>query len=248
MSQDGGEEPTGQDRQRHEQGGGRVSHESTDDASASSRSIATDHEPSHIGPEIDPGGRNSTRTLHRRPRLVSYPSAREKSIPGAARRPSGIGMQLAYLPRGVGPKAIGLGSPGPSELEDFSGSSPASGRQHGVSRPVRRGWRQGQRSSGRESAVGRIATAAGRAAAPGSGAIPRPRGPRRPREKGGPAMKNPRTTETSQCVSCGGRLRNAVFCSACGHSSCSWACHSRHLAQHSARPGRPASLPGRHPA
>jgi hypothetical protein len=57
-------------------------------------------------------------------------------------------------------------------------------------------------------------------------------------------MKNSRTTETSHCVTCGGRLRNAVFCSTCGHSSCSWACHSRHLAQHAARPGRPTSYQG----
>jgi hypothetical protein len=56
-------------------------------------------------------------------------------------------------------------------------------------------------------------------------------------------MENPRTTETSQCVLCGGRLRNAVFCPVCGHSSCSWACYMRHLAQHSRRPGRPASYP-----
>jgi hypothetical protein len=55
-------------------------------------------------------------------------------------------------------------------------------------------------------------------------------------------MKDPRTTETSQCVLCGGRLRNAVFCPTCGHSSCSWACYMRHLAQHS-RPGWPASYP-----
>ncbi len=53
-------------------------------------------------------------------------------------------------------------------------------------------------------------------------------------------MKNPNATEASRCVMCGHRLRNAVFCQACGHSSCSWACHLRHLAQHPARPGRPA--------
>lgn len=64
-------------------------------------------------------------------------------------------------------------------------------------------------------------------------------------------MKNTRTTESSQCVQCGGRLRNAVFCPACGGSCCSWACHSRHLSQHAApvaapqvpRPGRTASYP-----
>jgi hypothetical protein len=57
-------------------------------------------------------------------------------------------------------------------------------------------------------------------------------------------MKNSRTIDLSHCVSCGGRLRNAVFCSVCGHSSCSWTCHMRHLAQHAARPGRPALHPG----
>ena len=57
-------------------------------------------------------------------------------------------------------------------------------------------------------------------------------------------MKNPRTTESSQCVTCGGRLQNAVFCAVCGHSSCSWACSMRHLAQHSMRPGRPAPYQG----
>jgi hypothetical protein len=57
-------------------------------------------------------------------------------------------------------------------------------------------------------------------------------------------MKNSCTIETSQCVLCGGRLRNAVFCPVCGHSSCSTACHVRHLAQHAVNPGRPASYPG----
>lgn len=57
-------------------------------------------------------------------------------------------------------------------------------------------------------------------------------------------MKDPRTTESSQCVTCGGHLRNAIFCPTCGHSSCSWACHMRHHAQHSARPGRTASYQG----
>ena len=78
--------------------------------------------------------------------------------------------------------------------------------------------------------------------------IPRPRMPRRPREKGGPAMKNPRTTETSQCVTCGGRLRNAVFCPICGHSSCSWACS--HAAPRAALDAARAArvLPGRLPS
>ena len=58
-------------------------------------------------------------------------------------------------------------------------------------------------------------------------------------------MKNSRINEASQCVSCGGRLRNAVFCSACGQSSCSWACHLQHLSrQHAVLTGRPASRPG----
>jgi hypothetical protein len=56
-------------------------------------------------------------------------------------------------------------------------------------------------------------------------------------------MKDLPTTETSQCVTCGGRLRNAVFCPVCGRSSCSWACYMQHLAQHPARPGGPASYP-----
>jgi hypothetical protein len=46
---------------------------------------------------------------------------------------------------------------------------------------------------------------------------------------------------TSQCVLCGGRLRNAVFCPACGRSSCSWACYLRHLAQHSRHPSHPST-------
>jgi hypothetical protein len=45
----------------------------------------------------------------------------------------------------------------------------------------------------------------------------------------------------SQCVLCGGRLRNAVFCPACGRSSCSWACSLRHLAEHSRHPARPST-------
>ena len=50
-------------------------------------------------------------------------------------------------------------------------------------------------------------------------------------------MKDTRTTETSQCVMCGGHLRNAVFCPTCGHSACSWACHARHVAVHAVRAG-----------
>jgi hypothetical protein len=57
-------------------------------------------------------------------------------------------------------------------------------------------------------------------------------------------MKGPRTTESSHCVVCGGRLRNAVFCPVCGGSSCSWACSMRHAAQHSMHPVRPASYQG----
>ncbi len=56
-------------------------------------------------------------------------------------------------------------------------------------------------------------------------------------------MKDPRKTETCQCVRCGGRLRNAVFCPVCGHSACSWACYTRHLEQHSMRPGQLAAYP-----
>jgi len=50
--------------------------------------------------------------------------------------------------------------------------------------------------------------------------------------------------DASQCVLCGGRLRNAVFCPACGHSSCSWACYLRHLAQHTPLHGRHSSPQG----
>ena len=56
-------------------------------------------------------------------------------------------------------------------------------------------------------------------------------------------MEDSRKIETSQCVLCGGRLRNAVFCPVCGRSSCSWACYIRHLAQHSVCPEGPASHP-----
>ncbi|MHB1556626.1 MAG: hypothetical protein ACYC61_03980 [Isosphaeraceae bacterium] len=49
-------------------------------------------------------------------------------------------------------------------------------------------------------------------------------------------MKNTRATDTSKCVLCGGRLRNAVFCPICGRSSCSWACSARHVAQHGIAP------------
>jgi hypothetical protein len=57
-------------------------------------------------------------------------------------------------------------------------------------------------------------------------------------------MKNAGITETSQCTMCDGRLRNAVFCSICGESSCSWACYLRHVAQHARLAGHPASYPG----
>lgn len=56
-------------------------------------------------------------------------------------------------------------------------------------------------------------------------------------------MKDPRTTETSHCVMCRSHLRNAVFCPTCGRSACSWACYTRHLAQHTARA---APYPGEH--
>jgi hypothetical protein len=54
-------------------------------------------------------------------------------------------------------------------------------------------------------------------------------------------MNNACITDTSQCVVCQGRLRNAVFCSICGESSCSWACYLRHLAQHARLSGRPST-------
>jgi hypothetical protein len=56
-------------------------------------------------------------------------------------------------------------------------------------------------------------------------------------------MKDSRTDEASQCVSCGGRLRNAVFCSTCGRSSCSWTCHMQHLSQHATRPASHSGEP-----
>ena len=45
----------------------------------------------------------------------------------------------------------------------------------------------------------------------------------------------------SRCIACGGRLRNSVFCSVCGESSCSWVCYVRHIEQHSARTDRLSS-------
>jgi hypothetical protein len=52
-------------------------------------------------------------------------------------------------------------------------------------------------------------------------------------------MKQLGTMNASECVLCGGRLRNAVFCRLCGRSSCSWACYLRHLGQHSVRTESP---------
>ena len=45
------------------------------------------------------------------------------------------------------------------------------------------------------------------------------------------------------CQECGNKLRHvAIFCAKCGHPSCSWQCHSQHLAQHAtnSRPAVPA--------
>jgi len=39
--------------------------------------------------------------------------------------------------------------------------------------------------------------------------------------------------DSNGCFLCGRRLRNAVFCSLCGSSLCSWECYIRHRAQHS---------------
>jgi len=57
-------------------------------------------------------------------------------------------------------------------------------------------------------------------------------------------MNKPCATDTGRCVMCDGRLRNAVFCPVCGHSSCSWACHLRHLAQHAQVAGRVSTYQG----
>jgi hypothetical protein len=54
-------------------------------------------------------------------------------------------------------------------------------------------------------------------------------------------MTSPCVINASDCVLCGGRLRNAIFCPLCGRSSCSWACYMRHLAQHSLSSGRPST-------
>jgi len=36
----------------------------------------------------------------------------------------------------------------------------------------------------------------------------------------------------SNCVQCGRRLRDAVFCPECGLSTCSWKCHVQHTVAH----------------
>jgi len=39
----------------------------------------------------------------------------------------------------------------------------------------------------------------------------------------------------SYCQECGEKLRHvAIFCAKCGQPSCSWHCHTQHLAQHAA--------------
>jgi hypothetical protein len=50
-------------------------------------------------------------------------------------------------------------------------------------------------------------------------------------------MEAGKSIDSSHCEVCGRRLRNAVFCSACGESLCSWECYTRHLAQHPLQSG-----------
>ena len=44
---------------------------------------------------------------------------------------------------------------------------------------------------------------------------------------------------SSRCLVCGGRLRNAVFCPLCGSSLCSLACYLEHLTGHDRLSGHP---------
>ena len=128
--------------------------------------------------------------------------AREKSIPRRAARPrigaaspASFGIRLAYVMKIIGRRPWPSGLRGLRNLRISRarprrpGGNTASRDQSAADR------RQGTKVERKESAVGEIATAAGRAAAPRGDATPRPRVPRRPREKGGPAMKDPRTTE-----------------------------------------------------
>jgi hypothetical protein len=79
----------------------------------------------------------------------------ESCRPDAGRQPRpALGIRLAYIREDIGRKAVGLGWPWPPELGDSSGSSLASGRQHRITRPVRRGWNQGTKVGRKESAVG----------------------------------------------------------------------------------------------
>lgn len=50
-------------------------------------------------------------------------------------------------------------------------------------------------------------------------------------------MKKLSVVNASECVLCGGRLRNAVFCPTCGQSACSWGCYLRHLTEHAPAQG-----------
>ena len=185
----------------------------------------------------------------RRDRDPSYPPAREKSIPRRSdpapdrRGAAGILWHTACV-RTENHQGDGPGFPRPSNLRIF-------GLVPGVREATRRNATSPPRIGTRNERYGKgiggrgDASASGRAAAPRGDATPRPRGPRRPREKGGPLMKDPRTTESSQCVACGGRLRNAVFCPVCGHSSCSWTCSMRHTRAAFDAARTPLALPGR---
>lgn len=89
---------------------------------------------------------------HARTESSSYHKSRSVPSRPGRRRPTNLGIPLACVWENDGQTAAGPGSLGPSDLRIF-GSSPASGRQHGVSRPVRRGWRRGTKA-GRGSMVG----------------------------------------------------------------------------------------------
>lgn len=48
-------------------------------------------------------------------------------------------------------------------------------------------------------------------------------------------------TTYSHCQTCSDKLEHtALFCSKCGHSTCSWECYVRHLAEHQHEPQRAA--------
>jgi hypothetical protein len=54
-------------------------------------------------------------------------------------------------------------------------------------------------------------------------------------------MEVGRTINQVQCGVCGGRMRNAFFCSVCGRSLCCWDCYRAHVANHPPAFGRDSS-------